>query len=239
MNNDSEKIKTKEKSSQDTRMRQLKKGKGFETRKKILGAARKIFAKHPYHVASIRMVGKEGGFDHPLISYYFPSKEKLFEAVVVEMVDEFNTFEKTLYNGLEGYTLKEGLLVFIRRVINFHYENPELMRTVMQNTAHMDKLEDLPGFELFINFMSHFMTTMQQSLPIKVSMDEVSRLVYSFSALIINYLGASSSYATVLRMEPDSPRYREWVQETMLLLFFPRLLGIILSERAAATPERA
>ncbi|MBU0994649.1 MAG: TetR/AcrR family transcriptional regulator [Proteobacteria bacterium] len=215
----------------------MKKGKGYETRKKILKAARKIFAKHPYHVASIRMVGKEGGFDHPLISYYFPSKEKLFEAVVVEMVEEFDAFEKTLYEGLDDYSLKKGLPIFINRIIDFHYENPELMRTVMQNTAHVEKLEDLPGFELFIDFLIHFMHTMQKTLPIKFSLDEVSRLVYSFSALIINYLGASSSYATILRMEPDSPEYRNWVQETMVLLFFPRLLSIILPDHQAAQQE--
>ena len=220
--------KTLDELCREKRIRRVKKGKGYETRKKILKAARKIFAKHPYHVASIRMVGKEGGFDHPLISYYFPSKEKLFEAVALEMMDEFATFEKTWYEGLEDLSLKKGLPIFINRVIDFHYENPELMRTVMQNTAHVEKLEDIPGFDLFIDFLSHFMHTIQENLPIKVSLEEVSRLVYSFSALIINYLGASSSYATILRMEPDGEEYRNWVRETMILLFFPRLLNIIL-----------
>ena len=41
------------------------------TRLKILKAARKVFAQRAYHAASIRMIGKEAGIDHPLISYYY------------------------------------------------------------------------------------------------------------------------------------------------------------------------
>ena len=52
------------------------------TRLKLLKAARKIFAQYAYHVASIRMIGKEAKIDYPLISYYFPSKAVLFEAVL-------------------------------------------------------------------------------------------------------------------------------------------------------------
>ncbi len=182
---------------------------------------RSIFSNHSYHVASVRMVGKEGGFDHPLISYYFPSKEKLFEAVVLEMIDEFNVFEPTLYKGLEEYSLKEGLAVFIDRIINLHYNSPELMRTVMQNTAHVETLDDLPGFELFIEFITHFLKTFQKNIPINVPVEEVGKLVYSFSALVINYLGASSSYATVLKMEPNSTEYQKWVKDTLMLLFLP------------------
>ncbi|MBW2177693.1 MAG: helix-turn-helix transcriptional regulator, partial [Deltaproteobacteria bacterium] len=60
------------------------------THLKILKAARKIFAQYAYHAASIRMIGKEAGIDHPLISYYFPSKAILFEAVLADIVQEWH-----------------------------------------------------------------------------------------------------------------------------------------------------
>ena len=53
------------------------------TRLKILKAARKVFAQYAYHAASIRMIGKEAGIDHPLISYYFPSKANSYYAGIL------------------------------------------------------------------------------------------------------------------------------------------------------------
>ncbi len=71
------------------------------TRLKILKAARKVFAQYAYHAASIRMIGKEAGIDHPLISYYFPSKAKLFEAVLADIVQEWNTANQDWIEGLD------------------------------------------------------------------------------------------------------------------------------------------
>ena len=83
--------------------------KSEKTRHKILGAACKVFAKHPYNSASIRMVGKEGGFDHPLITYYFPTKADLFEAVVAEVCEEFYQANISWFEGLEGLPPRQGL----------------------------------------------------------------------------------------------------------------------------------
>lgn len=209
-----------------------RRGKGAETRKKILGAARVVFSNHPYHVASIRMVGKEGGVDHPLISYYFPNKEMLFEAVVVEMIDEFNSFQFSLYDGLDQFSIEEGLSMFIDKMMAFHFKSPQLFRTLMQNTAHVEKIDDIPGLPLLIEFIAKFMEIFQENISVNISTGEIGKLVYSFSALLINYLGAGSSYATVLGMEINSPEYRNWVKDTMNLLFLPLIQKMIRSQRS-------
>src|SRR5271157_3039029 len=66
-----------------------KKQKGARTKAAIIQAARNIFSRYPYHIASIRMIGKEAGVEHPLISYYFPNKKKLFEVVLADICDEY------------------------------------------------------------------------------------------------------------------------------------------------------
>ena len=63
--------------------------RGDETRQKILAAARKVFAAHPYNAASIRMIAAKGDFYHGLIRYHFPNKADIFEAVVEDAVKEF------------------------------------------------------------------------------------------------------------------------------------------------------
>jgi len=47
-------------------------------RERILKAAREVFAEYSFKTASTRMIAKRAGVEHPMIHYYFGSKEKLF-----------------------------------------------------------------------------------------------------------------------------------------------------------------
>lgn len=210
------------------KIHEKKQGKGAKTQKKILRAARTVFSNHPYHVASIRMVGKEGEFDHPLISYYFPSKEKLFEAAITEMIHEFDQYQETLYEGLNTLSIEAGVSLFVDRMVEFHLDNPELLRTIMQNTINVGKSDRTPGMHLIIDFLTDFIKNLQKNIPVKASADEISKLVYNFSVLIINYLGAESFYTSLIGIGPNKKKYREWVKETLKLLFQPILRKMIL-----------
>ena len=59
------------------------------SRRKILAAARTVFARYPYGAASVRKIEKAGGFNYALIRYYFGSKKGLFEAVALELANEY------------------------------------------------------------------------------------------------------------------------------------------------------
>ncbi len=205
-----------------------KQGKGAKTQKKILRAARTVFSNHPYHVASIRMVGKEGGFDHPLISYYFPSKEKLFEAAIVEMIDECDQYQENLYDGLHALSIEDGVSLFVDRIVEFHLDNPELLQMIMQNTINVGKSDSIPGIHLIIDFLSNFIENLQKNIPVKASADEVSKLVYNFAVVIINYLGAESFYTSLIGIGTDKQKYQDWVKDTLKLLFQPLIRKMIL-----------
>ena len=51
------------------------KKKGDRTRDEILRASRTVFTEHPYDVASLRMIGRQGNRDFTLIHHYFPTKD--------------------------------------------------------------------------------------------------------------------------------------------------------------------
>lgn len=53
-----------------------------DKKEKILEAAEKLFGEHGYDGTSTRMLAKEAGINIAMLSYYFGSKEKLFEAMV-------------------------------------------------------------------------------------------------------------------------------------------------------------
>src|SRR6266478_8955097 len=54
------------------------------TRSAILEAALAEFAEKGFAAASIRSIAERTGFQHPLITYHFPSKDLLWQAVAEE-----------------------------------------------------------------------------------------------------------------------------------------------------------
>jgi AcrR family transcriptional regulator len=55
--------------------------RAIETRQAILDAALSEFAEKGFEAASIRNIGERTGFQHPLITYHFKTKELLWRAV--------------------------------------------------------------------------------------------------------------------------------------------------------------
>lgn len=61
-----------------------------ETREIIMGAALKIFAEEGYVGAKTRIIAKEAGFSEMTLFRKFKSKEKLFDAILMEKKRIFN-----------------------------------------------------------------------------------------------------------------------------------------------------
>ncbi len=201
------------------------------TRERILMAARKVFAEHPYKAASIRMIGKAGGFDHPLIHYYFPTKAELFEAVVAAICEDFYEANKSWFEGLGTMKPRDGLSLFIDRFLEYNFKNPEPLKTIVLNLGQVNRLDEIPGYQLIPGLLSRIMETFQEKVNLKASPEQISMFIHSFNNLGINYLGANTCHAEVLGMDPRSEEYREWVKDTLMFIFLPLLVRMIFPER--------
>ena len=205
--------------------------KGENTRKRILQAAKEVFSRNPYHSASVRMVGKAGGFDHPIIHYYFPKKEGLFDAVVSELIAELKTFDNSWYEGLDKIPVKDGFNILIDRVLDFHYKVPDLFRTILQNTAYVEDYENFPAAKHYADFHERFIQTFNEKIYYKSPEDDARKFIFSFTVLATNYLGASTTYSEIMGIEENSDEYRAWVKETLHFIFLPRLEKIIFGDQ--------
>ena len=58
--------------------------KNPSTEEKIKEAARRVFTKKGYAATRTRDIAEESGYNLALINYYFRSKEKLFDIVMLE-----------------------------------------------------------------------------------------------------------------------------------------------------------
>lgn len=102
-----------------------KKGLDLSTEEKIMEAARKVFTEKGYAAARTRDIAEESGINLALLNYYFRSKEKLFELVMLERVNKlFGTLIPIL--GDETTELEEKLDRIASSYIDLLTEHPDL-----------------------------------------------------------------------------------------------------------------
>lgn len=197
------------------------------TRERIIKAARRVFAEHPYNEASFRMIAREGGFDHPLINYYFPYKSDLFEAVVAEICEEFYQANTACLEGLESMAPREGFPLYIDRFLAFNARSPEPMRIILLNVAHVDRLEEIPGYHHIPVVLARTRRTFEEKIPLRAPPEDIAMFLNSFNALVIWFLGAHTCQAQILNMEPAGAEYPAWVKQALLYIFLPLLEKLI------------
>ena len=197
------------------------------TRLKILKAARKVFAQYAYHAASIRMIGKEAGIDHPLISYYFPSKAELFEAVLADIVQEWDKANEAAFEGLEKMSPETGLALYLDRIIGNSRKNPYAARVYLLNMVQAQDEETIPGYQAIRTFFERTMAVIKDRIPLQASDRDIEIFRQGLNTLILSYLGAKSYYAGILGMDADSGEYEKWLKDMLMVLFLPRLKQLI------------
>jgi len=193
------------------------------TRSKILKAARRVFAQHSYHAASIRMVGKEAEIDHPLISYYFPTKAELFEAVLADIVQEWHKANKAWFEGIDKLSPTSGLALYIDRMIDYSSKNPYAAKVFLLNMVQAQASDTIPGYQVIQEFFDRSTQLFKSLVPMQASDSDIEKFRQSFNTLAMSYLGAKSYYAGILGIPANSKRYENWVKEVLIDLFLPRL----------------
>jgi TetR/AcrR family transcriptional regulator len=96
------------------------------TRKHILHAALKQFARNGYAAASVRQIVDDAGVSKPALYYYFADKAGLFQALVDQAHEE--RYRLMQAAAERGRTLAQKLEEIVFAVFTFSLRNRELMR---------------------------------------------------------------------------------------------------------------
>lgn len=104
------------------------------TRTRLLAAARHEFAAHGIGGARVDRIAEKAGVNKERIYGHFGSKEKLFEAVVADALDEH-----TAALGLPTDDPAE----YVGRIYDFHREHPQLLRLLTWEALYYGE-EGLP-----------------------------------------------------------------------------------------------
>ena len=96
-----------------------------DTEKIILEAARQVFIRKGFDGARMQEIADEANINKALLHYYFRSKDKLFMAIFVEVIQSFIlTSVKLIQNP--GHSVFDKIRLFVEKYISLIQENPYL-----------------------------------------------------------------------------------------------------------------
>jgi AcrR family transcriptional regulator len=99
--------------------------KDTSTEEKIKNAARVVFHKKGFAAARTRDIAEEAGINLALLNYYFRSKEKLFNIIMLEEFHSFFSSISVVFNEADS-TLEEKIEKFASSYIDLLFEEPEI-----------------------------------------------------------------------------------------------------------------
>ncbi len=199
------------------------KGKKKETREKIMAAARHVFSNYPYHSASIRMIGKMAEIEHPLISYYFPNKADLFVSVLKEVTKKQNIAEAGFLDDVKSMTSSRGLALFFDHLLDHYRKYPEVYSIIALNMVQSEDSEPIPGYQIIQDTLNATVVNFIEKIPLSAPVYEVEMFCRALANHMISFLGASHYHASIMNMDPSSIQYLNWVKDSGLYAFLPRL----------------
>ena len=165
-------------------MAKQKKKEDVSTEEKIKQAARKLFTEKGYAAVKTREIAEEAGINQALLNYYFRSKEKLFDIVMVENFDQFVQQLIPVMSD-EKMSLDEILGKITASYIDMLKHNPDLpffiMNEMRNDSTKLQHIRDkMAGVkDVFIKRMEN--TVLKK----KASRAVIGHLMMNFMGLII------------------------------------------------------
>jgi len=156
------------------------------TEEKIKVAANLVFTKKGYSGTRTRDIAEEAGINLALLNYYFRSKEKLFDIVMMENIQQFLMGIKGLLNN-EGLSLTEKIALVAENYINLLRVQPDMPLFILSEIkSNPEKLATNMNVKEIL-LKSHFYQQLNETLngkihPLHFIINIISLTVFPFVA---------------------------------------------------------
>jgi len=191
------------------------------TEEKIRIAAKKIFTQKGYSGTRTRDIAEEAGINLALLNYYFRSKEKLFEIIVLELMQGFVKGMKGLFDN-EHTTLAEKIEGFVGNYIDLLIENPDIPIFMLNEIrTNIEGLIEKVGFKqhllksYFFKQMAEEMAkgTIVQRHPLHIMMNIVGLTVFPFvGSPLLKQLGNMKDKEFIAMMQERKKLVPKWIK---------------------------
>lgn len=186
----------------------------LSTEEKIKNAAQKVFMKKGYGATRTRDIAEEAGINLALLNYYFRSKEKLFELVMLEKLTKFFGFIAPLLNN-ENTSLDQKITLVSNNYIDLLMENPELPLFILSEVRYK---ADRFVHKLPVNKVaeSHFIKQLHEKRPdispLHFFMNLLGLTVFPFVMKpVFQASGVLNEKVFAIRMEERKALIPKWI----------------------------
>ena len=163
----------------------------LNTEEKIKVAAAKIFEEKGFERTKNKDIADVAGINPALLNYYFRSKEKLFDAI---LMDKIQTFSGVLFPILNnpGVTLFDKIDIIVDNYFKLLKENPHLaiflMNELQNNKENFSKIiKNLPSLEN-ISIIRQFKEVNATINPLQFMINLMSITIFPF--IVANAISA-------------------------------------------------
>jgi AcrR family transcriptional regulator len=157
--------------------------KGLSTEEKFKEAARIVFTKKGYAATKTRDIAEQAGLNLALLNYYFRSKEKLFEIVMIEKVQQLLAFMSPVLNNPDT-SLHEKIDLITPSYIDMLLKNPDLpmfvLSEIKSNPERFAKMIQTNGNVLQSSFIRQIAGKKKDVNPVQLFLNFLGMLVFPF-----------------------------------------------------------
>lgn len=189
------------------------------TEEKIKEAARKVFTRKGYAAARTRDIAEEAGINLALLNYYFRSKEKLFDIIMMENVHRFMGGVQEIFAN-EKTSLNEKTESVASNYIDMLIQHPDLPLFIMSELrARPDKLVERMGIKEFL-FKSCYFRQLAETLknrqieinPMHYFLNTLAMIVFPFiGSPIVRNIGNMKQEQFAQMMSERKKLIAKWV----------------------------
>src|SRR5688572_11703288 len=191
------------------------------TRRRILQAAIRLFAKHGFHAVSVDQIVGQAQVNKRMVYHYFGSKDALFEAALSEV---YKRIESVEFHAVErGRSPREKLSRLLESYFEFLDQEPEFTRLLqwenLEKGRHLTKENHLlsknPFFERFRAIVQDGVATGEFRRDL-----DVTHLMIHFIGLCFIYHSNRFSLSQSLELDLGDAKVKERGLNQVLNLVF-------------------
>ena len=163
-----------------------------KTRRAIMDAGLKLFARKGYHGTSVADIAKEAGISKGLAYNYFKSKSELAEAILFQVADILNYYFELFKEEKDSKKLLKAMISLTFKHLR---ENEEFWRLYISFALQLEVSEQMK--ELFFKVEEEFIVELARllrKLGIKNAKTEAYLLGAIFDGVSIDYLLNKENY---------------------------------------------
>ncbi len=157
----------------------------ISTEEKIKEAAQKIFHKKGYAATRTRDIAEEAGVNLALLNYYFRSKEKLFDIIMLATLTKFAFTIKNILNNKKS-SLEDKIELIVSNYIDFLSKEQNVPMFMLSEIRNNPKkiLKKIPLKKLVQNsvFIKQYKEAVAEG---KITEPNINQFVINLMSLII------------------------------------------------------